>query len=216
MALTNEEIAADLTWHYVEHLRERAAAGNCEALSAAELTELRRALETAGTVPGALAAEPASVEARERLRARLEADLGVSPAPSPATSSPRSGPAGNRPFGAWAFLRNSILAGTAGALLGLAAAMVSVGIWHPTPAPVRMVDRPANVAPISEQTAHALIPAMVENRLPPGEERNLMWHMLVCPGCFEEYVQRRGHQRVEAPVPPILVRMDQVDQIARR
>lgn len=194
MALTNEEIAADLTWRYVEHLRERAAIGNLERFSHEDLAELRQALEMAGEVPGALAAQPASAETQERLRARLQASIGSAPvAPAPVSEKPAR-------RGGWRFLWHSLLTGTAGAAVGLAAAVVSVGIWHPTPAPIRVVaERPANVAPMTEQTAHTLIPEMVGNRLPPGQERNLMWHMLVCPGCFEEYAQLREHQRVAAP-----------------
>jgi hypothetical protein len=199
MGLTNEEIAADLTWRYVEHLRERAAAGHCEALTPEELAELRRALETAGAACGAVAMQPVSAEMRDRLRARVVAGLPSSSASEPAaTSSPQHAPAPARRGVRFAW--GGAFAALAGVVIGIGSAVGSVNAWHPTPPPRRvMAARPPDVVPISEQTAHALIPEMVENRLAPGQERNLMWHMLVCRGCFDEYAHLRETHRVEAP-----------------
>jgi hypothetical protein len=195
MRLTNEEIAADLTWRYVEHLRERAAAGHCEALAPEELVELQRAFETAGAACGAVVTQPVSAELRDRLRERVVAGL---PAPvSEAAASPSRPPTPKaRGF---RFAWGGALAALAGVVIGIGGAVGSVNSWHPTPPPQRvMAARPADVVPITEKTAHALIPEMVENRLAPGQERNLMWHMLVCRGCFEEYAHLRETHRVAA------------------
>ena len=48
--------------------------------------------------------------------------------------------------------------------------------------------------PINEEEAEALLPQMVRNQLDRRHERSLMWHMLVCPGCYDKYVELR-HQR---------------------
>lgn len=71
------------------------------------------------------------------------------------------------------------------------------------PPAVRLVRVPSDLAgkdidPLDEQAAHVLIPKMVRNELDLKQERNLMWHMLVCPGCHRDFVSERTHAQ-DAP-----------------
>src|SRR5436189_82680 len=54
----------------------------------------------------------------------------------------------------------------------------------------------ADVQPLNEKQAHEFLPKMVRNELPAQQEKNLMWHMLICPGCFEEYEDLRRQGQV--------------------
>jgi hypothetical protein len=54
-----------------------------------------------------------------------------------------------------------------------------------------------DIQPVEESLVHDLLPRLVRNELPPKQERNLMWHMLVCRGCFDEYVELKHHRAGE-------------------
>jgi hypothetical protein len=198
MALTKEEIAAELVWRYVEHVRESEGAGHAAALSRAELQQLAGVLETASQVPPALESA-GSERCRAAVRTRVEQLLGegTSASPERPASAPRrtgrlerlTGGAARVPVPAWA-LRSAMAAAAA-----LTLALGTVNLWH-QPARVVRVAFPKDVTdvePMDEQQAHKLIPEMVHNQLSPREEKNLMGHMLVCPGCFDQYVEMRHH-----------------------
>lgn len=191
MALSREEIASELVWRYVEHLR----GPDAEPLSDAELEQLVGVLKSADPVGEALDAE--SEAARHAVvRKRLEELLshasrpaaGVEPTPSARPSClPALVPA-------WRF---RVACGLAAAL---ALALASVGVWHHPPTKVRVqklvIPRDINgVGAMDERQAHELMPKMVHNQLSPQQEKDLMGHMLVCPGCFREYVQLKQHVR---------------------
>lgn len=190
MGRTKQEILADLVWRYVEEVRTAESSGYHLRFTREELTQLAEALETAGQVPAAL--EGAETEAcRSAVRDRLHRQL----AHPPAAASLPQGPRARTSFGAWLRTRTVpawTLAGAVSSLAVLVVALGSVNAWH-HPKPVFKVrtvvsDKPNNVQSIDEPHAHELIPMMVKNELDPADERSLMWHMLLCPGCFQEYV----------------------------
>ena len=191
MAVTKEEIAADLVWRYVEQLRELPPG---EAFSRAELEQLLEVLTTAGALPEALAADEGS---RAAARSRLEQVLAASPqarqaAPPSLPERPAARPSlPARMAPLWQ------LRGAVAAALVLSLALFSVNLWHRPDQPVivrNVVDRPGDVQPIDEPKAHELLPKMVRHELQPQDEKNLMWHMLVCPGCYRDYVALREEQ----------------------
>jgi len=188
MPLTREEIAADLVWRYVEHVRETSDA---ETLSAQETRDLLEVMLSVAPTAEAVAAE--SEEARRAaVRNRVQAVLAAGPPPAPAARK------AERPLlpglvPAWRF--RAVCA----ASVALAATLATVGWWHHPPERVVRVAVPREIPHVEgmdEATAHVLLPRMVRNELAPAEERNLMGHMLVCPGCFDEYIhlkqQRAG------------------------
>jgi hypothetical protein len=203
MARTKEEIAADLVWQYVEHVRQSEAEGRPACFSRMELDQLVDVLETAAGMPHALTADECE-ERRAAVRRRVEQML---PPPAAAAPPPQAAPEASAPRRSWLhdFLGGAAVvpawrfqAATAAAL-ALTCAVVTVNIWH-RPAPeVRVVqgrsEAPGDVEPISEQKAHELLPGMVRNRLARQEERNLMWHMLVCPRCYDEYAAMKERER---------------------
>lgn len=201
MAKTNEEIAADLLWRYVEQVRER---GPEPPLSRAELQELLQALETAGSLGPALeearaAAHDSALEAV--VRRRMEA----APPPAPRALARPATAAGGRDRFPWKLRLGRAL--TMGATAALALALLTVNYWHrpepaPLAAPAQRAALPHGVESLSEQRAHELIPRMVRRELAPAEERSLMWHMLVCPGCFDQYVALRSHGEIRSEAPP--------------
>jgi hypothetical protein len=192
MALTKEEIAADLVWRCTEHIRVLEAEGRRVEFTREELEQLVEVLQLAARVPEALeVAEPH--ECREAVRRRLEQELAV-PLPIPDAAPASAGVSGGAPLRD--LLRRPLTPSLgygflAGAALAAALAFSTANLWH-RPKPLVTVRRvpieAPNVDPMDERTAHALLPQMVRSPLPPQEERNLMWHMLVCPGCFRDYV----------------------------
>lgn len=191
MADTKQELAADLVWRYVEYLREQEGR---EALTRAELEQVLQLMETASAVPEALEPE-ASERCRAAVRARLEQVVhpaAVTPPTAP-VAAPERRAARNwftAPVPAWslglALTAIAVLSGLVG----------TVGTWHRAPAVTRYVKVPVDVddvQPVEEREVHQLLHKMVRNELPPQQEKNLMWHMLVCPGCFDEYVSMK-HQ----------------------
>jgi hypothetical protein len=207
MARTKEEMKADLVWRYVEHLREMQDTGQCVRLTRAELEELVEVLETASSVSPVVSSEPCDAR-RTNVRTRMEPLLA-----GPGSESSRAVPVegrGTGQTGLWNTVRllepwkfQIALAVAA----GLALALITVNVWHQPPPVTRVVrvrvpvDAP-DVQPIDEQQAHELLPRMVHNQLTPQEEKNLMWHMLVCPGCFDDYVELK-HQvaSLQFPIP---------------
>jgi hypothetical protein len=199
MSSIKEEIAADLVWRYVEHVRRETAEGRHVALSAEELDELLEALSTASLVGEAVEA-PASEESQAVVRGRLQGVLAAAPEPPPSTAAPAPSARRRAP----GFFLGSIPAWAFGlavsAVLALSLALGTVDRWHRIEV-VRRVPVPRdleNVQPITERQAEAMIPRLVHQELDRQEERNLMWHMLVCPGCFDEYVQERNEHRPQA------------------
>lgn len=189
MAHTNEEIAADLLYRYVEHLRDRATAGQSGGFSRDELRQLMANLETASALPAALESAP-DLERAATVRSRVE-DCLAAPAPASRQTPARRSPGLNL---GWVRPRSWKPASAWGAAVLCAAALLTVNLWHrPTPV-VRRIRVPSlapDVQPIDESRAHFLIPRMVHDELEPREERDLMWHMLVCPRCFHDYERFR-------------------------
>lgn len=194
MSQPKEQVAADLVWRYVEHLRAAEAEGRSAALSRADLEQLVEALETASRLPEALRVEESEqchAAVRDRLSAALAAPPGAPPRPEPAASPDEVSPLFGLIPPVWA------LRVAAAGLLALSMALATVNLWH-QPAPrvvVKRVPVPRDlpdVKALDEPQAHRLIPRLVHNRISRNDERNLMWHMLVCPGCFDEYVRERG------------------------
>lgn len=203
MESRKEEIAADLVWRYVEQIREADPNENL-AFNRAELEQLVDVLAAAGAVPAAL--ESAAPETpREAVRRRLERVLTGPAAPGnperaePAVPRPEPSQRGMAP----GLFRNPVAywryALAIGALCVQTMVLVSVNLWH-KPQPnvkvkvVRMPEVPG-IEPMDEKQAHAMMPRMVQNQLSDQEEKDLMWHMLVCRGCFNEYreMKHSGH-----------------------
>ncbi|MFN3649925.1 MAG: hypothetical protein ACK47B_10100 [Armatimonadota bacterium] len=199
MATNREQIAAELVWRYVEQIRECHPDGPPPRLSRDELRELVEMLDMAAQVQDALppaqttAEDPCRAAVRRRVLQALETGGAARP-PAPS----------RRPWRAprWA-------SGAAFALAGVCLlALASVNVWH-RPAPevvVRRVKIPADapdIEPMDEQQVHDLVPRMVGTGLDRRKERSLMWHMLVCPGCYDYYVEvrRRSGQTAEGPSP---------------
>jgi len=189
MAHTNEEIAAELLYRYVELLRDRAVAGQPGGLSRDELRQLAENLEIASALPAALESAP-DLERAATARSRVE-DCLAAPIAATHQTPPHRSPALNMDrlrSGGWK------LASAWGAAALCAAALLTVNVWHRPRPVVRRIRVPAaapDVQPLDEAHAHLLIPRMVHDELAPREERDLMWHMLVCPRCFKHYEQLR-------------------------
>jgi hypothetical protein len=201
MARKKEEIAADLVWQYVEHVRD---APESERLSDTELDQLTGVLKTAGVTGEALETE--RLEARQSaVRQRVEQLLAA--APESLTEPPRP----RRPIlpavvPAWRFRV------VCGAATLLAAGLATVGFWHHPPAQVQVQtvtqvqvrDLP-DLDAMTEDTAHQLVPRMVHSRLSEREEKSLMGHLLVCEGCYRAYVQlKHEHDKVTSRPAPRL------------
>jgi hypothetical protein len=184
MGLTKEQIAADLVWRYVEQIRARGAEDPPAAFTRAELLQLVEALETAGRLPEVLAV-PEDGVCRDAVRERLQHAISTvgadGPAPAPGAMRARSGWLADRLVPAWQ------LRGAVTALAALAVALGTVNAWHRPAAAAPGIVR--NVQPLRESEVHALMPRMVRNELTAQQEKNMMWHMLVCPGCFRHYEQ---------------------------
>ena len=189
MALSREEIAADLVWRYVEHIRS----SDAEALTDVELEELAGVLKTLPATREGLAAEGEAAR-QAVVRQQIEQLLARSPRLTLAPAAPIPTPRPQRLIPAWRF---RIAFGLAAAL---AVAVGTVGLWHRPPAKVvvqrRVIPRDIRgVDPMDEKQAHDLMPKMVHNQLSPKQEKDLMGHMLVCPGCFDHYVELKQHVR---------------------
>jgi hypothetical protein len=187
MARTKEEIAADLIWRYVEHSRE---ASDVERLSDEELEELLGLLKTAGLAGDALETE--RVEARHAaVRQRVEQLIAASRQGTPVQPSQRS------PFPAvvpaWAFRA------ACAASIVLALALSTVPYWHRVPPKMVNVIKVRNMPELDQMTeaqAHEMLPKLVHSKLSERQEKSLMGHMLVCNGCFKDYVQLR-HEHIK-------------------
>jgi len=202
MQRSKEEIAADLVWRYVEQIRELERSDGSAPFTQDELHQLAETLYTASLVPDALCAEQEAA-CRESVRRRLEAELQGAPrGAATASTEAVSPPQPRRPavVPAWRF------AGATAMAAALAVAVGTVNLWHrPQPVvQVKQVPVPAQAPDVQwmeEAEVHRMLPRLVRNELPPREEKNLMWHMLVCPGCFEHYTELRSgqDQRAERP-----------------
>lgn len=196
--MNREEIAADLVWRYVEHVRAARAEGSAAELSRAELEQLVETLDLVGRVPEALCAERAEDTARRAaVRRRLETAVTAATAerPSPARSGPWLGLLSDTSLvPAWRFRA------AFAAAMALALALATTSLWHRPTVVVKRVRVPVEAAsvgiePVEEALVHDLLPRMLRSELSPRQEKNLMWHMIVCSGCFDEYVQLRQSGR---------------------
>jgi hypothetical protein len=189
MALSREEIAADLAWRYVEHVR----AAEAEPLTDEELEQLVAVLKS--VAPTGEALTDAEVEERRTaVRRRLEALQPPAAAPARAfgyAARPRTSvPSPVVP--AWRFRVACAFTAALALLLG------TVGFWHKAPIVVRRLVIPRDIRGVEamdEKQAHRMLPEMVSNHLSPQQEKDLMAHMLVCPGCFNAYQQMKPHQQ---------------------
>ena len=203
MALAKDEITADLVWRYIEHLREWEATGDPVRFTRPELEELVDVLATASAVPQALGAEQ-SEERKTAVRHRVQESLGGAPAEGRTPSAWRKSGLRRLLRGmrspAWR------LGMATGVVAALAVSVGTVGMWHhpaQPPVPVRVVKVPQGVSgiePMEEKTVHELLPRMVNNQLTPQQEKNVMWHMLVCPGCYDEYARLKHHGKTATRV----------------
>jgi hypothetical protein len=195
MALSREEIAADLAWRYVEHVRT----AESEPLTDEELEDLVGVLKSVAPTGEALT-EVEVEERRAAVRRRLEALHPPPPATARPFDSAGSAPAKipARTVPAWRFRAVCAFASALVVLLG------TVGLWHKPPVQVRRVVIPRDIRGVEamdEKQAHRMLPEMVSNHLSPQQEKDLMAHMLVCPGCFNAYQQMKPHsQSAEAGV----------------
>lgn len=191
MSDTKQELASDLVWRYVEFLREQEAAGNPQTFSRVELEQLVAVMETASGVSRAVNAGE-SETCRAAVRARLEQV--VRPETLPASPPPAAGsPAPRRE--SWFGRRVPVWSLAVAAVLIVGVALGTVGLWHKPAQVVQRVKVPVNVEdvePLDEREVHSLLHKMVQNELSPQQEKNLMWHMLICRGCFDEYVSLKG------------------------
>lgn len=184
MALSREEIAAELAWRYLEHVRE----ADAEPLSGAELDQLVDVMKSVAPTGEALT-EAEVEERRSAVRRRVERLQGAA-GPAPVPAARHAVPRLPVMVPAWRFRVACGLAAALAVLLG------TVSLWHhpPVQTVVRRQVIPRDIRGVEamdEQRAHELIPRMLANRLSPKEEKDLMAHMLVCPGCFRDYVQMR-------------------------
>lgn len=215
MSLNREEVAADLVWRYIEHLRAARAEGASVELTRLELEQLVATFQVAGRMPDALEA-PASEARKAAVRRRLEELEAVAPAPS----TPQPNAAASQPRPRLASLwSNAVPAwryrAAVGVALSLTACLSTVSIWHRPSPVVKRVRVPVDeagigVQPVEEAEVHDLIPRMLQNQLPPQEERNLMWHMLVCRGCFNHYVEMKHSTHTASEL------RDELIQLVRR
>ncbi|MCC2670411.1 MAG: hypothetical protein K0Q72_2882, partial [Armatimonadetes bacterium] len=151
-----------------------------------------------------------SADRRLAVRRRLDETVGAAASVVSERSPTPSGPAVVAPWQLPAWGSRALL----GTALAMSLALATVNQWHrPAPVVKRLrvpVDEAAiNVQPVEEASVHELLPRMVRNELPPQEERNLMWHMLVCRGCFDQYVQLKHTTQTASEVRQELIRLVQ-------
>lgn len=191
MPRTKEEIKAELVWRFVECLREDDEPDATPIRFAREeLEELVGVLETAGDLPEVLVT-PESERAREAVRTRLDETLKAAEPRTVRTPRPSHRPS---IFAAMQFRM------VTGVVLGVALAVITVGLWHKQPVKVVTRDRRVpvqldNIHPMDEDTAHRLIRQSFKTDIDARQEKDLLWHMLVCPGCFDEYRELRHNSR---------------------
>lgn len=187
-----QQIAAELLWLYVTRLREAPAGAPPPCLTRAELADLAQVLEGAGALAAALPGEE-PMECRAAVQRRVEALL----AARPQVESRRESVF--RRLSSLARAPRLQLRAAAGLAAVLALALATVGVWHRPATEVRMVAVPMevqDVEPMAEADVHALLPRMVRHELSPEQEKSLMWHMLVCPGCYDTYLELRQSRPV--------------------
>jgi hypothetical protein len=197
--MEREELAAEIVWRYVERLRESGRTGASRPLTREELDELVKVMETAGELTPALTAEdpePARAAVRRRVESAMAALQAEAP-PAPVF------PARARPAPSMPRSRRLVPALSLAAASVLACLIATVNLWHRpdppaagnSPAPASsIVDVPA----LDEATAHNWIPRLVENSLNPEETRRLLWHMLKCPACFNEWWRQQSRRKTAA------------------
>jgi hypothetical protein len=186
-----DEILADLAWRFVERVREQDAAGTPVTFTHAELVQFAGTLELAAGMPAALDT-PEDAVGRATVRDKVEAATLRAPQPAPVRMPAR---APRRPA------RATWLGALGGALAAIVLAATTVNSWHTPRQVVREIPVPyvgSNVEMLDESKAQVLIPQMVSNKLSTQDEKNLMWHMLLCPGCFHQYeVLKHGDSRAD-------------------
>lgn len=192
MPRAKEEIKAELVWRFVECLREEEANAGAGAVrfSREELEELVGVLETAGDLPTVLSTT-VSESARQGARARLEEAVEA----KVPTAAPRRAVPSRRP----SMLAAMHFRFVAGMVMGLSLAVMTVGMWHKTANKTIVRRVPAEslqIHPMDEDTAHRLIRESANTEIEPGQEKDLMWHMIVCPGCYDEYREVRHRSRM--------------------
>jgi hypothetical protein len=191
MPRTKEEIKAELVWRFVECLREEEdPSATPIRFAREELDELVGVLETAGDLPEVLVTAE-SETARETVRGRLEDTLRAAEAAPASKRGPRPS---HRPsiFAAMQFRM------VTGVVMGVALAVITVGLWHKQPVKYRDRRVPVqltNISPMDEDTAHRLISQSFKTDLDARQEKDLLWHMLLCPGCFDQYRELRHNSR---------------------
>ncbi len=181
MSNPRDEIQSELIWRYVELIRESPESRDV-VLSRKDLDDLTATLDLAGQMPHALAAQEEIVDSA--VRSRLEAALREQPR-RPATT-PERAPAASVP--AWQFRL------AMGAALVLSLVVTTVNGWHQSPRRlqhVAVLRDAVGIEGLDEVEAHSLIPAMLLNKLDAHQEKNLMAHLVLCPGCYQEYRARR-------------------------
>lgn len=172
-----EELAAELLFAYIERIKARPE----QTLTRGEVYALAEHLALASQVPAALGDEETETVCN-LVASRLDwqADTGRRPA---LLSYLQNRPAlRRRPF------ILALGAVTMAAILSLGLLAFGDRYQASTPA---AVSSPAGVSGIGEQEAHEMIPQYVRGLLGREDERNLMWHMLRCRGCYEYYRQMR-------------------------
>jgi hypothetical protein len=182
-----------VVWQFVQQVRRLREEGTDLVFTRADADELAGLIETAASVPAALA-ESVPNEAREsRVRDQLAQALRERPGTRRGSAGPPARPRRQVPL--WA------LGATASLTAILLAGLFTVNLWH-RPEPVTRVMRvrvpteldERDVEPISEREADRLMPVMVRSLLPAKQEKSLMWHMLICPGCYDRFVSLRQHR----------------------
>jgi len=176
MRSPREELASQLLWEYVQRVREQPDA----ALTRGEVYELAETLALASTIPSVVAHsdEPA---AREAIQSRL---AGARP---PAAA--RRPPAART---SWLRRPALILAPLAGAALAAALAFFGGSGAVPEQGPAA---QPPGVMRLSEEAAHEMVPQYVKGELNEQGDKNIMWHLIRCRGCYRFYRSIRPHPR---------------------
>lgn len=203
MSHQKEELQAALLWCLVERVRDLPSGDEPIRFSPDEVAELGELLNAAAATPAALSHLPVSAGTDAVWQQLTRTGTVAGREGRPATDAPEGRPA-RRPWfsSPWFPGLSPLTAGNwrwyavLSALAATSIALLTVGIWGP----VRVVERvlhaptagdPGEVDALTEQQASVLIPRMVQFRLGRRDERSLMWHMLVCPGCYEKYVALR-------------------------
>ncbi len=203
MSHPKEELQAALLWCFVERVRDLPVGDDFIRFSPDEIVELGEMLNAAAATPAALSHLPVSAGTEEVWKQFVRKGTVAGREGRHAPDAPQRRPARRPWFGPAGFPSPSPLASgnwrwyaTLSALAATSIALLTVGIWGPVRFAERVAHAPASVDPgdvdtLTEQQASLLIPRMVHFQLGRRDERSLMWHMLVCPGCYEKYVALR-------------------------